>query len=121
MGTTTGSRTVRLAAIVLAAAVASSGCSFIIVRRPPEEKDPLRWPRCTEHHLYPLVDTAYAVLAGAMTYTMATSHSDYRSLGLLVSLPMLAGLGTSSVYGWVYTTRCGTVREAYEKAAEEGR
>ena len=111
----------KLRAIVLAAAVASSGCSFIMVRRASPEKDPLRWPRCTEHHLYPIVDTVYAVLAGAMTYTLANSHDEFRGLGLIVSLPMLAGFASSGVHGWVTTTRCGTVREAYEKAAEQGR
>ena len=111
----------KLRAIVLAAAVASSGCSFVMVRRPPHEKDPLRWPRCTEHHLYPIVDTVYAVLAGAMTYTLSKSHDEWAGLGLIVSVPMLAGFGSSGVYGWINTTRCGTVREAYEKAAEEGR
>ena len=107
-------------AALLVAALASA-CSPILVRKAPSEPEPLRWPRCTEHRLYPLADATFAVLAAGLTYTVATSDDDLAALGLIVAIPMLIGYGGSSIYGFHQTGRCERARRAYEAAALEGR
>ncbi len=107
-------------AVLIAAALASA-CSPILIKKAPSEPEPLRWPRCTEHRLYPLADGTYAVLSAMGTYAAATSDDDFASIGVIVMVPMLLGYGISTVYGLNQTGRCRRVRQAYEAAALEGR
>jgi hypothetical protein len=112
-------RTIALAALV---AVLSSGCSFVFVRGDvPPEKEPERWPVCTETRVWPTVDLAYALLSGAGTVVLAGDDDDLARVGLIVTVPALIGFGISTFYGWGKTERCRNAREAYERAADEGR
>lgn len=107
-------------AIALAALV-STGCSYALVRRAGPDPEPRVWPHCTEHKVFPLIDTAYAALAVAMTVALANDKDEFAGLGLIVSVPMALGFGSSAWYGWSGTAHCSAVREAYEHAAEQGR
>lgn len=109
-----------LCAAVVAAVVAS-GCSPIMVRRAPNEPEPALWPRCTEHRLYPIVDTTYAVLSAAVSVEALRDDDQLAGLALLFTVPALVGFGASAIYGWTQTSKCQRARAAYEAAALQGR
>jgi hypothetical protein len=109
----------KLAALLVAAF--ASACSPILTRKAPSEPEPLRWPRCTEHRLYPLADLTVAILAAGLTYSIATSDEDLAALGYFVSVPMMLGYAGSSIYGFNQAQQCAQAREAYEAAALQGR
>ncbi len=109
----------RCAALLVAAL--ASACSPIFIKKAPPELEPLQWPRCTEHRLYPLVDVTYAGLWAGLTHAAATSDDELGSLGLFITLPMLLGHTVSAIYGLNQSGRCRRARAAYEAAALEGR
>jgi hypothetical protein len=110
----------RLAAVVAVAAVASA-CSPIFINKAPPEPEPLRWPRCTEHRLYPLIDATVTATAAVGTLALLASDDDFAALGAIFLVPMLLGFGGSAIYGLSETADCARARAAYEAAALQGR
>lgn len=110
----------RLAAVAAVAAVASA-CSPIFINKAPPEPEPLRWPRCTEHRLYPLIDATGTALAGVGTVALLTSGNGLAAVGAIFSVPILLGYGGSMIYGLSETADCARARAAYEAAALQGR
>jgi hypothetical protein len=110
----------RLAAVAALAAVASA-CSPAFINKAPPEPEPLRWPRCTEHRLYPLVDATFAAVAAVGTVALIASDDDLAALGAIFSIPVLLGFGGSAIYGLSETADCARARAAYEAAALQGR
>jgi hypothetical protein len=108
----------RRAALLLAAC--ATACSPILMTKAPSEPQPLRWPDCTEHPLFPIADSGITALAAGGTVFVLTSDDDLAPVGLIAYIPMLLGFGASAIYGFQQRERCVRAREAYE-AARQGR
>ncbi|HEY4180454.1 MAG TPA: hypothetical protein VGM90_26605 [Kofleriaceae bacterium] len=112
----------RALALATILAIASSGCSFVLVHGPQtDEPEPLHWPSCTETRVLPLGDAIYGGLATAGAIVLLQSKDEWAPLGAAFLLPIGLTVLGSAYYGYTRTTRCQDARAAYEKAAEEGR
>lgn len=109
-------------ALALTLAIATSGCSFAFVKKPPTtEVEPVRWPRCTDHRFWSLADAAItAVALGGLIYFSKQDDST-AALGAVVEGGIALGFGISAISGLGKVQRCKDQRAAYEKAADEGR
>lgn len=114
---------IRAAALVTAIALAtSSGCSFALVKAPATaEPEPTTWPKCTEHYFWQVVDGAVAALALSGAVYFAQSDDQFATVGLAFEGGLAVGFGISAITGLGKTKRCRTARQAYERAAEQGR
>jgi hypothetical protein len=114
---------------LLAAALASAGCSFVAVRRPPPEPSPPGVPiACTESRTAPVLDTVGAVatpIVGAATWGLCAYLSSMQSwasdpthlkCGAVIWGALLgtAAYTGSAVYGFHHTNQC-------RRLAEQGR
>ena len=97
-------------AIAVAVALASSGCSFRLVRPAPPRSE---WPdpalagsseeRCTDSPLPPIADATFAAIFGSLGYIERNSGAPEIAFGIgIAAVPMLI----SAVYGTVMVSRC---------------
>jgi hypothetical protein len=107
--------------VALSLSLLLGGCSFVLVKKPPVEQEPMTWPRCTEHYFWQIVDGTMAVLALTAAVSFADSNDELAEVGTVVEGGIAAGFGLSALLGLPKTSQCREARAAYEKAAEEGR
>jgi hypothetical protein len=113
---------IRIVALITMLCV--SGCSFVLVKAPRSaEPEPTTWPKCTEHHFWAIADGAMAVVAliGMVTISREESDDGLRTIGMVIEGGVGAAFGISALTGIGKSSRCRQARDAYEKAALEGR
>jgi hypothetical protein len=113
--------------LLLLAATACVGCSFVFVTGPPsgppsDPREPV--PECTTSVLFPVLDGAGAAIAGISIVAIATADRGEATLygtemeeeaAIAVSATQLAVFGAGAVYGFIQTSRCRSYREETEK------
>jgi hypothetical protein len=109
----------------------ASGCSFVTVNAPPSdpsERDAQAAHDCTTSVGWPVVDALYAGL-GAVNLAIAASADDKvswyavemdKSTGVALGITQLAVFGAGAVYGFIETSRCGTLRKEVEEQDRRG-
>src|SRR5688500_10989549 len=82
------------------------GCSWLLVTPPPSEPASPELPiECTAHRVWPVADTAIALLGvvGAIYFLQADGGN---ALGAAVDGALALGFGWSAVDGWQETSAC---------------
>jgi hypothetical protein len=100
-------RGVRYMLVLLAAACAQAGCSFIFVEGPPERHEQMPYFACSTSNAPPVLDT----VAGGLYAVAAAVPSDKTTDSARIAQAVLAaGLAVSAIYGYTQVSRCD---EAY--------
>jgi hypothetical protein len=102
-------------------ALALAGCSFTTMQTPHGSP-----PECTESTAAPIVDALLAVASPFVVYWAVSSNHDSQQnndprlrtmfdvmVTGIVSTPVVALYGASSVYGFLKTGRCARAKRAY--------
>ncbi|HET8542709.1 MAG TPA: hypothetical protein VFL83_22735 [Anaeromyxobacter sp.] len=102
----------RVLAGAAACAIASSGCSLLVAKRPPSEVVAPNYPvDCTSGRTAPVLDTACAVLAGTMVAAVALNEdAEARRATTLYLGPVVVGCGLSAFVGYRSTARCRALK-----------
>lgn len=106
-------------------ALALAGCSFVTMHGPHGSP-----PRCTQSRVVPLADLVVAVASPFVVYSRV--HGELNSdppqelspgvVGsVVISLPVWAVFGASSIYGFVKADRCSTAKREYQQVVSAPR
>ena len=101
----------RWGVIALCALLLLPGCSLLLVRDAPDHLEPGAPRECTSTRVWPVADTAVAVLAtvGAF-YLLTRSDDSLDRLGAGIEGALALGFGYSAWRGWRETGQCRTLR-----------
>ena len=118
----------RLGIAVLA--VATNGCSFLMLHGAPSDPGQRTTEaarECTSGIAAPLADTGFALLGGMNLALSAASDNGgvvygfpvkKKQVGVAIGVAQLVVFGTSAAYGFVQTTRCRKLEEQEELQRE---
>jgi hypothetical protein len=110
---------------VLALTLALAGCSFVTMHGPHGSP-----PQCTQSRVVPLADLVVAVASPLYVYSSVRGQLDSNppqelSPGVLgsvvISFPVWAVFGASSIYGFVKADRCSTAKREYQQVVNAPR
>jgi hypothetical protein len=110
---------------VLALTLALAGCSFVTMHGPHGSP-----PQCTQSKVVPLADLVVAIASPFVVYSTVHGETDSQpprelSPGVLgsvvLSLPVWAVFGASSIYGFVKADRCSTAKREYQQVVSAPR
>ena len=102
--------------LVMSASIASSGCSYIFSKGPPDDHRRLRYFDCSTSYAPPVLDTIWAGLNGLGALNAASSSdaewtSTYsRGATMAVGLVWLMLSGSSAFYGYSQVSSCNEAR-----------
>ncbi len=104
-------RDVRYTLVLLAAACAQAGCSFIFVEGPPDRHEQMPYFACSTSKAPPVLDTVAGGLYAASAAIPSNKTTETARIGAAV---LAAGLAASAIYGF---TQVGQCDEAYAALA----
>jgi hypothetical protein len=110
----------RLRAVVVGVSLATTGCSFFLMEKPPDQVGEA-YPVCSESLGAPLTDAAIAALGALVAYGIWKDHQDWdepipeEDRNVMIGFGSLAAIhATSSVFGFRWASRCSARRSAWE-------
>lgn len=86
----------------------SLGCSFVFVRPPPSQPEPLAYFDCVSNAAAPATDVTNAVVDGLLIVSALETGENGFAAGVGVAGAVYAA---SAIYGFVMTSRCASAKE----------
>lgn len=86
----------------------SMGCSFVFVRPPPSQPEPLAYFDCVSSAAAPATDLTNAVVDGLLAASALNARDNEFAAGVGVAGAVYAA---SAIYGFIMTSRCAGAKE----------